>query len=314
MSVGIKASIALLFSFLALFSSSFVFAGSPPAAQTVFGLTVQRNGAEGLTLRWTIAPGNYIYRDSLRAKLNGRELPLALPKGESKDDPNFGVVEVYHGIVEGTLTDLPSSGDIDVVSRGCAEQGICYPPLTRSVDIATLAVRDVKLALGGANDANSEAPNPEKAQSYDQSPQTLSAGITTTLDGDLASVLSGDLLPMLAAFLRQGANRTWCKDDARQQMVRQIRCELLVSQLVRIGIGLDQFLGFFPDRIVAGKEDHAPFHQRRDRVVGWGVNALRVLEVLRVRIRSLGVLNEGIGLELVSRQFSQLVFIPDRLV
>ncbi|MFC3207600.1 protein-disulfide reductase DsbD [Aquamicrobium soli] len=172
----------------------------PPPADKVFGLTVERSGADGLTLHFAIAPGNYIYRDSLQAKLDGRKLPLALPAGDSKDDPNFGVVEVYHSSVEGRLTGLPASGQIEVVSRGCAEEGICYPPLTRSVDIATLAVHDVELGLGGGGGANSQ-PSVTETQAP---PPPQAAAAASGADSNLASLLGGGLAPMLAAFLGFG--------------------------------------------------------------------------------------------------------------
>ncbi|WP_248307730.1 protein-disulfide reductase DsbD domain-containing protein [Bosea sp. AS-1] len=200
MSVGIKTSIALLIAFLGLFASGMAVAGTPPPADKVFGLTVERSGADGLTLHFAIAPGNYLYRDSLQAKLNGRDLPLALPAGDSKDDPNFGVVEVYHSGVEGRLIGLPASGQIEVVSRGCAEQGICYPPLTRSVDIATLAVTEMKAGLGGDDGARTQISGTEKHAP----PSGQPAGAAAGGDGDLGSLLGGGLVPMLAAFLGFG--------------------------------------------------------------------------------------------------------------
>ncbi|MGT2478150.1 cytochrome c biogenesis protein CcdA [Methylobacterium oryzae CBMB20] len=52
-------------------------------------------------LRWSIAPGTYLYRDRIRAEAGaGAELPVSTPPAETKDDPNFGPTEVYHDSVE----------------------------------------------------------------------------------------------------------------------------------------------------------------------------------------------------------------------
>lgn len=200
MSVGLRTSIALLVALLGLFASGAAVAGTPPPADKVFGLTVERSGADGLTLHFAVAPGNYLYRDSLQAKLDGRNQPLSLPAGDSKDDPNFGTVQVFHDSVEGRLANLPASGQIEVVSRGCAEQGICYPPLTRSVDIATLAVHEVTLGFGGDDGATAQASQTERQTPSSQQP----AGAASAADGDLPSLLGGGLVPMLAAFLGFG--------------------------------------------------------------------------------------------------------------
>lgn len=113
-------------------------AETPAPADKVFALSASREGA--LRLAWTVAPGAYLYRDSLKASLHGRDLALTPPPGETKDDPNFGEVEVYHGAVALTVPDVPPSGVLDVTYQGCAESGICYPPVRSQVDLASLVV------------------------------------------------------------------------------------------------------------------------------------------------------------------------------
>ncbi|MEQ8663888.1 MAG: protein-disulfide reductase DsbD, partial [Gammaproteobacteria bacterium] len=61
-----------------------------------------------------------------------------LPPSESKDDPEFGRVEVYkHDItVRLPLAEAPPQAgfvEAEVRYQGCAEDGICYPPITRTV-------------------------------------------------------------------------------------------------------------------------------------------------------------------------------------
>lgn len=56
---------------------------------------------------------------------------------------------------------------------------------------------------------------------------------------------------------RQRADRARCQDNARQKVVRELGRELLVRELVRVGTGLDQGAGLFPDRIVARQKEDA---------------------------------------------------------
>lgn len=129
------------------FAPAFAPAFATPAPDEPFRLSVQRPASGGLQLTWGIEPGTYLYRDSLKATRDGVPLSLDLPPGGAKDDPNFGRVEIYHDRVEARLADPASTGRLDVAFQGCSEQGICYPPQRRAVDLATLSVRPVSRAL-----------------------------------------------------------------------------------------------------------------------------------------------------------------------
>jgi len=109
-------------------------------ADEAFTVSATRGTDGGLSLTWRIASGTYLYRESLKAGMGGASVPLALPPGEEKDDPNFGPVEIYHRTVTAQAAGLPETGALDISFQGCAEQGVCYPTLTRQVDLATLAI------------------------------------------------------------------------------------------------------------------------------------------------------------------------------
>lgn len=112
----------------------------PPPADQVFHLTATRGTSGKIILDWSISSGAYLYRDSLTAASEGRDLALETPKGETKDDPNFGPVEVYHRDAVATIARPPATGTITLQARGCAEQGICYPIVEKTLDVATLAI------------------------------------------------------------------------------------------------------------------------------------------------------------------------------
>jgi thiol:disulfide interchange protein DsbD len=92
-------------------------------------------------VRWVIADGYYLYRQRMGIKAESPDLLLAeptLPKGILKTDPYFGNQEIYHQQVEATAaytrTDAGAHPlEIKVTYQGCAEAGLCYPPITKTL-------------------------------------------------------------------------------------------------------------------------------------------------------------------------------------
>ncbi|WP_371347455.1 protein-disulfide reductase DsbD [Ancylobacter sp. IITR112] len=141
---------------LACLSAPAALAGGPndltapfaaPAAAEPFTLTAARAPSGELLLRWRVGAGNYLYRDSLEATRDGTPVALQLPLGEAKDDPSFGPVRVFHRDVEASAGDLAATGQLQVRYQGCSEQGICFPPQARRVDLASLEVSDAPPAM-----------------------------------------------------------------------------------------------------------------------------------------------------------------------
>jgi len=99
-----------------------------PSAQAIDGRTIE--------VRFDIAKGYYLYRDKFRFAIDAEAAKAGsavLPKGEAKEDENFGKVEVYYQEVQIRLpVERSSSGGqsvmLQITSQGCAETGICYPP------------------------------------------------------------------------------------------------------------------------------------------------------------------------------------------
>lgn len=112
-------------------------------ADQAFQLVEARRDPGGIHLSWLIAPGYYLYRHRLAVEpADGvAALPaLRLPPGQPRHDEHFGDVEIYTTTLD---ADLPFAAGQRVPTRlrlrwqGCAEAGVCYPPVTRTVDIAT---------------------------------------------------------------------------------------------------------------------------------------------------------------------------------
>jgi thiol:disulfide interchange protein DsbD len=96
---------------------------------------------EGSLIRvsWIIADGYYLYRRKIDIKAESPDLVVTaptLPRGVLKTDPYLGTQEIYQGQVEATLgfTQLDFGAhpmQIKVTYQGCAEAGLCYPPITK---------------------------------------------------------------------------------------------------------------------------------------------------------------------------------------
>ena len=112
-----------------------------------------------IEFHWTIAPGYYLYRERIGVQPVDSSFkfnPLELPPGKRKHDEFFGDVETYRGEVTAVLTGAAASG-VDriafrVKSQGCADVGVCYPPQTRTVEVALPA------EVEAAPPAEAEAP------------------------------------------------------------------------------------------------------------------------------------------------------------
>ena len=106
-----------------------------------FKLSLVKDDAQSITLRFVAAEGYYLYRHRFQFRSEPADIALGsaqLPKGEAKHDEFFGDVEVYHGILDITL---PRGADkraftLLVTYQGCADKGLCYPPETERLSIS----------------------------------------------------------------------------------------------------------------------------------------------------------------------------------
>ncbi len=144
-----------------------------------------------LRLNWQIAEGTYLYKEKIELRLEGGEGvalgPLELPEAEVKKDSirpdgSFGDIEVYHNSIDLPVRLVRSQAgatEATLVAKfqGCAEIGVCYPPMTKRVNLALPAVTEVSAEPPPA------APEPEPAaeapiSEQDQIAATLAGGNT----------------------------------------------------------------------------------------------------------------------------------------
>ena len=130
---------------------------------------------DGNTLEISIqvAPGYYLYKDKLAAETLSDRVQLGkldLPPGEMKTDPYFGDMEVYHNDVFANLPlarATPESLDLElqVKYQGCADGGICYMPVTRTLTVSLpTATAVTALSLVSPDGPGTAAPVSEQAR------------------------------------------------------------------------------------------------------------------------------------------------------
>lgn len=96
--------------------------------------------ANTLEVRYAVAPGYYLYRDRFRFDAAPATLGAAeLPPGLRKRDEFFGEVETYRGRLRIRLPFTAPAGatrvHLRVLSQGCADAGVCYPPHEQRVEL-----------------------------------------------------------------------------------------------------------------------------------------------------------------------------------
>lgn len=128
--------LAIFFSVL-LFSGIAVAQTAPLQMDEAFRPSLSRVSATKVAVTWEIEPGYYLYREYLSAKSDdGSPLKLETPDGKIKEDPGFGSTEVYYDTARATL--VSDASTIELTYQGCQDGGLCYPPVTKTIDMASL--------------------------------------------------------------------------------------------------------------------------------------------------------------------------------
>jgi thiol:disulfide interchange protein DsbD len=146
----------------------------PP--EQAYSLNVIVRDAQTLQANFRITPGYYLYRDKISFEIQDKAVKITglnLPKGEMKQDPNFGPTEVFHQSFQAEikLARDPSSGagsfTLNASYQGCSEEGLCYPPITPTLLISLPDAKTGALAppvMTAAQPAESQPVKSEGSQ------------------------------------------------------------------------------------------------------------------------------------------------------
>jgi thiol:disulfide interchange protein DsbD len=152
-----------------------------------------------------ITPGYYMYREQIRASSPDASVgALSLPAGKVKFDETFQKnVETYRGQLRFNVPvdKAPATFTLNVVSQGCADAGLCYPPMTSTAKVSLVAFGGNGSVQVVAADAGSVAvPTATMAAG------SAAGGARSWLDGSgVDSVLkSGQFWLVVGAFFVMG--------------------------------------------------------------------------------------------------------------
>lgn len=138
--------------------------------EVAYRIDLQVKDADTLVAQFTIEDGYYLYRDKTGFSSQTEGVNIAkplLPEGKKKSDEFFGEqIVYYHGFdVELPLIRTPqAAGDVTVKVdyQGCAEQGICYPPMNKVFTLSLLGIDDARASHTAGSGETSISPNGEE--------------------------------------------------------------------------------------------------------------------------------------------------------
>ncbi len=169
-----------------------------------FQFTASMKDASTVHVSWVAAEGYYLYREKFKLELvdssNTKLGAYTLPNGTPKEDEAFGHVEIFNGEVSLDLpliqTDpKPQAIKLKAYYQGCADRGVCYPPMDKTVD---LKLPKASAAPSQSNVSLQAAPLAEQ----DQFAETLrhksfSATLLAFLGAGLLLSLTPCVFPMI---------------------------------------------------------------------------------------------------------------------
>ncbi|HEX7387483.1 MAG TPA: protein-disulfide reductase DsbD domain-containing protein [Castellaniella sp.] len=192
-----------------------------------FVATAAMAGPQALDVHYAIAPGYYMYQERFEIRVDdalGKLLlyrpstltdpadrptgalwsdSVVLPKGIVKYDPTFEKdMEIYHGAVTLRIplrVGAAAPLKVSITSQGCADQGICYPPMTQTLTLAA--------ASGGYT-----AQGPQVRSSV-PAPQDALAVMPAKTPGHSLNLLAAEASPGVAGTAPAAGSGAWFNLD-----------------------------------------------------------------------------------------------------
>ncbi|MDP3010629.1 MAG: protein-disulfide reductase DsbD family protein [Methylococcales bacterium] len=120
-----------------------------------FALTVKVKNKNTVLLSWDIADQHYLYQQKFQFTSMTTRIKLGqpiFPAGDIKQDKFFGTVTIYRQHLDlelplQTYSPELNTLDLKVTYQGCADAGICYMPIEKTVTV-DLATRNFLQRIG----------------------------------------------------------------------------------------------------------------------------------------------------------------------
>jgi thiol:disulfide interchange protein DsbD len=173
--------------------------------EVAFKLAARALDDRTIELSFTAEPGYYLYRDQFKFEAAGVTLGApVLPEGKTKFDETFQKnVVTYRDVVRVTIPvqQAPARFQLMVTNQGCADKGLCYPPMQRGVEVGLKGFGgDGTMRMLGVIDA-ALGPSTTLAAPDATGQAVPSAAGNDQLDGALRS---GKFWPVVGVFLIAG--------------------------------------------------------------------------------------------------------------
>lgn len=209
-----------------------------PAAM-VFQMTSRASAPNQYTLTWRVAQGYYLYKDQMKIVATDGATVSSVKwttPTQSKDDPTFGQVQVFHNqaiAVVTVNTSKVTTGQpiLNVRYQGCADGGLCYPPINAQVALNvanTPAPVDKTAAVTPAADTNNAVVNASSARPIDPN-ESAATTSTNTATATTSSV------PELGA---PTPTRLSSDSNSLSQFLNTASLPMTLGTLLLLGIGL----------------------------------------------------------------------------
>jgi len=181
-------------------------------ADEAFLFNFHQQGGQ-LKITFDIEEGYYLYRHQFKFKHKDTTLgEIILPVGEDHEDEFFGIQKVFTRTL---VFDIPikstlSNPTITIRYQGCAEKGLCYPPVRKTIELSQVVAKSTNVlnALTGGstntstNDSDTSFES-ESASKTDVQPTAMQADKSE--QHQLADMLKQDSLWLtLVAFFVGG--------------------------------------------------------------------------------------------------------------
>jgi thiol:disulfide interchange protein len=201
-------------------------------ADQAFHFFAEVKDSRTLRVSWQIADGYYLYRERFRFSLldtSGVELKTPqMPAGKQKQEDS-GPVEVYYHEVS---FDLPLQRSVSAAAgiklhvrfQGCAERGVCYPPMEKTEWL----------------DLPVDQP-PAIAEQQARNPLPPAAAVTSTSGvGQSTLLLPAAILLIVTAVYFGALNRLPATAEAGARLKKALMLGLLIwGILLLVGVAAD---------------------------------------------------------------------------
>jgi thiol:disulfide interchange protein DsbD len=100
-----------------------------------------------LEVSWDIEEGYYLYLGMFEFSVDSLDMEIIkvdMPEGKKKKDEFFGDVDVYYNSTKANIyfDKITSKTNLILKYQGCADAGLCYPPITKKFSLEQYASND----------------------------------------------------------------------------------------------------------------------------------------------------------------------------